>query len=579
MPGIDYTIGAKLSGFHAGIKGALSGIAGLAGSVARIASPVAAIAGVGSLGLALGKAVSKAAEMESLQTAFQPLLGSAAAARERIAELSRFAAETPFEMPEIATASRVLETLTRGALATGEGLRLVGDVAAATGAPFNEIATTIGRLYDGLDSGRPVGEAMARLQELGVISGDTRGRLEALQAEGVKGAGAWAVAAAAMGRFSGGMALQSQTWSGKLSTLKDNIGLAFAAFGTPIIDAVKPFLDSTIRATSTLTVKAAEFGKIVADTIALMGAAFQTDIPGLAEAGLKTAILNSVNDLWRRLRAAIAAVGQAILENIRTGLTYLEILTTADFWKGMGNAIAGVFTGAIAVLQGGLAEAIELARPLAEILGAEGMLDSELATLRAGRDKHSKMSQDSFASAGAAFGADPAKLIETRFAQGQKNIIARYNEAVAGTSDLVDASGASADLDAAFAAVRQKAADNAARAAKAKADLEAALRKTWVPEFVGPPRPPKADAGPWTPEFVGPPRPTDVDWPAAAAARQVQADRLRQIGGYVGRGMDAAKDRLAERTEQWTRKSAEGIEKLVAALKPGKPEPAAGLFV
>jgi hypothetical protein len=70
-----------------------------------------------------------------------------------------------------------------------------------------------------------------------------------------------------------------------------------------------------------------------------------------------------------------------------------------------------------------------------------------------------------------------------------------------------------------------------------------------------------------------------VDWPAAAAARQVQADRLRQIGGYVGRGMDAAKDRLAERTEQWTRKSAEGIEKLVAALKPGKPEPAAGLFV
>ncbi len=39
----------------------------------------------------------------------------------------------------------------------------------------------IGRLYDGLQSGRPVGEAMMRLQELGVISGDTRNQIENLQ--------------------------------------------------------------------------------------------------------------------------------------------------------------------------------------------------------------------------------------------------------------------------------------------------------------------------------------------------------------------------------------------------------------
>jgi hypothetical protein len=76
--------------------------------------------------------------METLETAFIPLLGSADAAQKRIADLSKFAAETPFELPEVAKASRTLETLTQGALATSEGLRLVGDVA------FESVRTVAG---------------------------------------------------------------------------------------------------------------------------------------------------------------------------------------------------------------------------------------------------------------------------------------------------------------------------------------------------------------------------------------------------------------------------------------------------
>ncbi|MFR7733459.1 MAG: hypothetical protein ACLU7D_08945 [Collinsella sp.] len=52
-------------------------------------------------------------------------------------ELADFAAHTPFQqLPEIAAASRTLETLTDGALSTGQGLAMVGDVASGTNPPF-----------------------------------------------------------------------------------------------------------------------------------------------------------------------------------------------------------------------------------------------------------------------------------------------------------------------------------------------------------------------------------------------------------------------------------------------------------
>ena len=194
-----------------------------------LSAVTSALSGIGS---AFTKSIDAAAQMETLKTAFIPLLGSADAAQNRIEELAKFAASTPFELPEIAKASRTLETLTRGALATGDGLRLVGDIAAGTNQPFEEVATTIGRLYDGLQSGRPVGEAMQRLQELGAVSGETRTQIEELSKAG-KNTEAWLVAEEALNRFNGSMQLQSGTWTGLLSTLSDNITNAYAKFGEP----------------------------------------------------------------------------------------------------------------------------------------------------------------------------------------------------------------------------------------------------------------------------------------------------------------------------------------------------------
>ncbi len=551
MPGIDYTIGARISGFSSGISAAMGKLRGLATGVARIAGPVAAVAGIGSLTAAFGKAIGKAAEMESLQTAFQPLLGSAEAARERIAELAAFAASTPFELPEVAAASKTLETLTRGALATGDGLRLVGDVASATGQPFEAIATTIGRLYDGLESGRPVGEALARLQELGVVSGDTRSRLEALQEQGVKGAEAWAVAEAAMGRFSGGMKLQSGTWAGLMSTLKDNIGQAFAAFGAPILDVLRPYLASAADTAGKLAAKAAEFGQKVAGTVRLVAAAFQTgNLTTIIATSLRLAFINSVNFLWKTLRASISAAGQYIVECFKNAVAIFQIITTADFWKGMGNALIGIFLDAVGFLQKGLAEALEIARPLAELFGKGDQLSGAQDALRESAGFLREQAADKYSRAGDQLAPAAAKIAE-RLAEAGTAIAQRFQDTFEATGDVIDPTAARKTLTEAFGEIRDHA---AAQAAAAKAAKEAIQ--------------------PATPA-------TGEDTPAASpAVRQIAADRLRQVGGYVGASLSSARDKAAEKTEQWTRKTAEATARIAKALtrQPATASPAGAVF-
>lgn len=552
MAGIDYTIDAKTAGFHSAIGGALGKLKGLAGSVASIAAPVAAIGGIAGLTAGLGKAIGKAAEMETLETAFQPLLGSAAAAEERIAALAQFAADTPFELPQIAAASKTLETLTKGALSTGEGLTLVGDVAAATGKPFDEIATTVGRLYDGLDSGRPVGEALARLQELGVISGDARGQLEALQDEGVKGADAWAVAEAAMGKFSGGMKLQSGTWNGLLSTVKDNIGNAFAAFGTPIIDTLKPYLASAADTAGTMAKKAAEFGQKVGETIRFVAAAFSTgNVTTILAEGLKLGFMNAVNFLWKSLRATIASVGQYLLESFRNAVTYFEVLTSADFWKGMGNAIVGVFLGAVAFLQKGIAEALEVARPLAELFGKGDSIDVAQKDFRDASDILNAEAAERFASAGDQLGP-LAEKVAARWKEAGENIAASYQETFAATADVMDPSGARAKLDAAFTEIRDTVAANAA-AAETTAQSVAAAVETETPETS-----------------------RAADPASAGAARQVSADRLAQIGGYVGAAAKGLAERAAEKTAAGMMRAVKSLESIDRRL--ANPQPAGATF-
>ena len=336
--------------FVKGLGGATSAIGGFASKgLGMLASPMAAaIGGIASVGTAvvvMKKAISGAAEMEELQNSFVTLLGSTSEAKKRMEELTKFAAETPFEMPDIAKSSKILQSLTGGALATGDGLRSVGDMAAMAGVPMSELSVTVGRLYSGLTSGKAVGESIARMTELGLMSAETRDKLEKLQKEGKKGAEVWAVAAADFAKYSGEMERKSQGWNGLMSTLGDNINLALSAFGQPIMDSLKPFLKEAISMTDSLVDGAKKFGEKIGEGIAIFGEAFRSGkLTSMLGDALIAGITMGVNFLISGLKYAAELSGNMLIAVFKT-------IGSGEYWSGLAEGIIGAFQGIQAVLQ------------------------------------------------------------------------------------------------------------------------------------------------------------------------------------------------------------------------------------
>jgi hypothetical protein len=196
-------------------------------------------AGVGGAIKLFTSAIKAAFEFERYETQFKVLFGSLDKAKQRISELKEFAAATPFEFGEIAEASRKLHVFTNGVMGTTESLKLVGDAAAAIGAPIGELSTWVGRAYSAIKGGQPFGEAAQRLMELGVLTPEVRSKMEDLQEAGATNIEVWAELEQSLGRFGGGMKELSTTGEGLFSTLKDNWNQALAEFGQSFMDVAK----------------------------------------------------------------------------------------------------------------------------------------------------------------------------------------------------------------------------------------------------------------------------------------------------------------------------------------------------
>lgn len=475
--GISYQLDLDNAGFQRGLGEARSAVSGFSSLVqpqmmmvaASVAGAALAVKGISTAFREARAAVGEAANRETMETAFIPLLGSAKAARERMAELADFAAHTPFQLPGIAAASRTLESLTDGALSTGDGLRLVGDAASAQNTPIEEMAVTIGRLYSGLDSGRPVGEAMQRLQELGAISPDVRAKLEKLQAEGKKGSEVWQVAAEELARFSGGMELQSQTWNGKISTLSDNWAQVRAEFGKPIMDALKPLLDEGIGSLESMAAKAREIGETIAYAMRFMIEAFrQGEAWNLAKLGLTLAFQESVNFLWRVLMGVFEAIPQYLVQAFKQGIMILDILTDAAFWRMVGNAFVGVMrmavNGLLALLSQGIASLLDSIPGLGDEANWMRGLSREF-------ERDANKGKGQAIGAGRAFidsyGDRILNQISDNFSALQDAFSSGFSEA----ADVLDTSGVRAEISAASEKITASlAAQDKERAAKEKED-------------------------------------------------------------------------------------------------------------
>ncbi|GEM_PF-5805651 len=297
---------AKKGGSEAGRELAQSLASGFGQAIGNF-SVQGAIDGVKSL---LKGMVSGNSEMEGYTTQFKVLLGTVTEAKGRMAELAKFAAVTPFELPEVVSASKQLQVMGGTALATGQTLKMVGDMASASGAGYQEVATWVGRLYSNLQAGKPFGEATQRLQELGLISGQTRNQMEDLAKKGGKAADVWDIFTKASQRFNGMMDEQSKTLEGLVSTLKDDFAATLREVGAPVFDKVKEGVKGLIGVFEKPEFKGAAktLAAIVAGVVGVVGA-----VAGLA-AGIMA---------WGKVAAAFEMVSGAVggLSGVLTALS------------------------------------------------------------------------------------------------------------------------------------------------------------------------------------------------------------------------------------------------------------------
>ena len=190
-------------------------------------------------GLVGNSIIGMNAQLEPSTLQFETLFKDADRAKKHVETLFEFAAKTPFETGPIIQASRIMQTFGGDALNTEENLRRVGDAAAVANIPINEVGFWIGRAYSAIKNGQPFGEAAMRLQEMAILSGETRLKMEQLQKSGAASTEIWNLFAAELDKTKGAMEKQAGTFAGLSSTITDAIQLTSATAFKPLFDLIK----------------------------------------------------------------------------------------------------------------------------------------------------------------------------------------------------------------------------------------------------------------------------------------------------------------------------------------------------
>lgn len=226
------------------------------------------------------------ASLEQARISFTTMLGSAQQADTFLRQLADFAAETPFEFPELVDASKRLFAFGFTAQEVVPMLTAVGDAAAAlggSGALIQRITLALGQMQA---KAKVSGEEIRQLAEAGIpawkMLADAMGKpipvVMKLSEQGKISSRVFIDAFQEFSKQNYGdmMKKQSTTFVGAMSTIKDNLRMAIA-------DGTKPLFDSI----SALVLRVAEFTKTEqfkawADTLKSVGRAATYTLSSLA---------------------------------------------------------------------------------------------------------------------------------------------------------------------------------------------------------------------------------------------------------------------------------------------------------
>lgn len=256
--------------------------------------------------------------------------------------------------------------------------------------------------------------------------------------------------------------------AGNFDRISDLLGSAsnklrgfFVGMADRIAPVILPLLESFNK------IDLSGFGQKVGDAFAMLAATFTSgQLTTMVSTSLKIGFMESVNFLWKNMNATWSSVFQLLVEGFKNGIAVIQIITTADFWKGMGNSIAGVFLSAVGVLLEGIGKAIELAKPLADLFGKGDAIDAAANSVKGAASGMYDRAGERFSAAG--FQLEPAiqKIME-RGAKTWESVIGKYMSVFTATGDVMDATELKKKLAEMFEEIRKSVDKQAEEAAKA----------------------------------------------------------------------------------------------------------------
>ena len=273
-------------------------------------------------------------EYQQLEIAFETMLGSKSKADALMGQLIDTAAKTPFEMSEVAEASKMLLAYGMEGDKVNETLIRLGDIAAGLSMPLKDLAflygTTMvqGRLYT-QDLNQFLGRGIPLADELAKQFGKNKSEVKKLVEEGKIGFPEVQKAIEALtnegSKFGGLMDAQSKTISGQLSNIED----AWEQMMNEIGKSQEGNISGALDITGKLIENWRTIGKVVLTAAAAIGS-YKAAVMTLA-AIRKVSDTAKVLNTGQQLRSVLTLEQQAKLSKMKlstSSLAYAKAVQT-----------------------------------------------------------------------------------------------------------------------------------------------------------------------------------------------------------------------------------------------------------
>lgn len=362
--------GSLRTGIQHGSNAAAAGVAAL-GRAARIGA--LAVGTLALVGTKMG--IDFNASMESNTVAFKNFLGSTKAAQRQLDYLYKTAAKTPFEFTDIVNASRKLLAYGQTAKESNKWLEVIGDTVSGIGGGTEEINRLVAAVGQIQAKGKVSTEELLQMAELGIPAFDALAKgtgrsmddlFKDLQAGNITAKEGLKALQDQLGKtFGGSSAAQAKTFTGQLSTLKDNLRQLLGQATKPLFDYLRktalPALNSFIKGIQKGTGTGGKFLKIlkgighfIKDVFTGLKAGAKGQNLGLFG---KTDVIGIANKIALGIRAIVKGVIWFIkefIDAIKPAAPFLENVLwplIKGIAQGIGGALYVAIKGTLAIIK------------------------------------------------------------------------------------------------------------------------------------------------------------------------------------------------------------------------------------